>query len=117
MNRFLWACVRSPRSLPRGGDISVLEPFVPRLAEVLAFAQQAGEMSRDAGADQLWDEVYDSLKRCGDEVPHTDRARPHALRLSMLFALADRSVAIRREHLEAGLDEVQIARGSDAPSR
>jgi hypothetical protein len=112
MNRFLWACVRSPRSLPGGGDIRVFEAFLPRLAEALAFARQAGEMHRDEKAEALWHEVYPMLKQSADEIPHTDRARPYAMRLAMIYALADRSATISRQHLEAGLAVWTFCRGS-----
>ncbi|MBY0514064.1 MAG: bifunctional DNA primase/polymerase [Gemmataceae bacterium] len=103
MNRFLWAAVRSELDLPGGGNILVLEPFVKPLADALAFAKQAGEVRRDADAERLWHEVYGTLKRSGDTVPHTDRARPYVVRLSLLYALADRSPVIRVEHLRAAL--------------
>jgi hypothetical protein len=102
-NRFLWAKVKSPRCLPSGGDVGVLKRYLDRLQKALAFAKSAGEMRRDAGAEALWCEVYPWLKASGDSVPHTDRARAYALRLSMLYALADCSTLIRREHLRAAL--------------
>ncbi len=102
-NRMLWCVVRSNRDLPGGGDIRVLDPFVPRLREVLAAARGGGELARDAAAERRWKEVYADLKRSGDAVPHTDRARPQVVRLSLLYALADRSPVIRLSHLEAAL--------------
>ena len=102
-NRFLWACVKRSRFLPNGGNIGVLKPFKERLKTALAFAKKVGEVKRDAEADALWTEVYPSLTTSGDSVPHTDRARPYALRLAMLYALADGSAIIRREHLQASL--------------
>jgi hypothetical protein len=102
-NRFLWAVVRSGRDLPNGGDIAVLGPFLDRLQAALSFAKTAGEMRRDAEAEALWGEVYPALKRSGDSVPHTDRARPHVLRLSMVFALTDCSAVIGAKHLRAAL--------------
>jgi hypothetical protein len=100
-NRYLWACVRSPRSLPMGGNIAVLTPYLSRLQSALALAKQAGEVKQDAEAVALWETVYPSLKISGDSVPHADRARPYALRLALLYALADCSAVIRREHLQA----------------
>jgi hypothetical protein len=95
--------VRSNRDLPGGGNIAVLEPFVERLREALQFAKTAGAVLRDAEAEAMWHEVYGTLKRSGDAVPHTDRARPHVLRLSLLFALADQSPVIHAGHLRAAL--------------
>ena len=102
-NRFLWCCVQSPRSLPDGGNINVLEPFLPRLAEALTFAKAVGEMKRDDEAKALWHKVYKSLQFSGDRVPQTGRARPYVVRLSMLYALADCSAVIRIEHLQGAL--------------
>jgi hypothetical protein len=114
LNRFLWVAVRSERDLPGGGNIDVLAPFLPRLKDALAFGKEAGEVKRDAAADALWHEVYGTLKRSGDSVPHTDRVRPQVVRLSLLYALADRSTAIRAEHLKAALAVWDFCRGSAA---
>ena len=103
MNRFLWCAVRSNRDLPGGGDIKVLEPFLERLGEALQYAKAAGAVLRNAEAEAMWHEVYGTLKRSGDSVPHTDRARPQVLRLSLLYALADQSPVIRADHLRAAL--------------
>jgi hypothetical protein len=102
-NRFLWAAVKRSRFLPSGGSMESLKPYLGRLQPALAFAKQAGELKRDADAEALWNEVYPSLATSGDDVPHTDRARPYALRLAMLYALADESKVIRAEHLRAAL--------------
>jgi hypothetical protein len=102
-NRFLWARIRIIRYLPDGGDINVLKPFLARLADTLAFAKSAGEMNRDSEARRLWNQVYPALLHSGDSVPHTDRARAYAVRLAMLYALADKSTTIRVEHLRAAL--------------
>jgi hypothetical protein len=102
-NRFLWVKVKSPRSIPDPANMAALEPFLPRLASVLALAREAGELKRDAEAKALWDGVYPALKSSGDGVPHTDRARPYVVRLSMLYALVDGSAVIRVEHLKAAL--------------
>jgi hypothetical protein len=114
LNRFLWVAVRSVRDLPDGGDVAVLEPFLPRLVEALAFGKQAGELKRDAEADALWREVYSSLKRSADTVPHTHRARPYVVRLSLLYALADKADAIRLPHLKAALAVWDYCRASAA---
>ena len=103
LNRFLWCVVRSERDLPGGGNIGVLDPYQERLSAALEFAKSAGEMSRDTATDALWGEVYGALKRSGDAVPHTERARPYVMRLSMLYALTDCSAVIRVEHLRAAL--------------
>ena len=102
-NRYLWAWVRSRRSLPMGGNILVLKPFLERLRSGLEKAKQAAKVWFDADAQKRWEEVYPSLKVSGDDVPHTDRARPYALRMALLYALVEGSVVIRLEHLQAAL--------------
>ena len=113
-NRFLWCHIRSPRSLPGGGNIGVLNPFIDRLKAIILKAKGIGEVKRDADSESLWCEVYPSLKVSGDSVPHTDRARPYVLRLSLLFAIADGEKVIRRPHLQAALAVWDYCRGSAA---
>lgn len=45
-------------------------------------------------------------------MPHTERARPYVVRLSLLYALADRSQVIRCEHLQAALAVWEYCRES-----
>ena len=105
---FPWVMVKRTRSLPRGGNILVLEPFVARLAEALAFAKTAGRLEMDAEAGALWDKVYDELVESGDFIPHTERSAPYASRVAMLYALADCSRVIRVEHLRGALAVVRL---------
>jgi hypothetical protein len=102
-NRFLWVAVQRSRFLPSGGSMDPLTPFLERLKTALAFAKSAGALIRDADANALWESVYPELCLSGDSVPHTDRARPYVLRLSMLYALAACSKTIRLEHLRSAL--------------
>ena len=104
-DRYLSAQLRGDTpDKPHGGNPKgVLKPFLGRLAAALAFAKQAGEVKRDAEADALWEQVYRDLRHSGRTVPHTGRAKGYAFRLSMLYALADGSKVIRREHLQAAL--------------
>jgi hypothetical protein len=111
-NRFLWVKVRSPLSLPDAGDMSVIQPFLTPLSEALTYAKSAGQLKRDEGASRLWHKVYDDLKTSGDHIPHTDRARPFSVRLSMLYALADKSQVIREVHLRAALSVLDYCRES-----
>ena len=113
-NRFLWCHIRSPRSLPGGGNIGVLNPFIDRLKAIILKAKGIGEVKRDADAERLWCEVYPSLKVSGDSIPHTDRARPYVLRLSLLFAIADGEKVIRKPHLQAALAVWDYCSGSAA---
>ena len=112
MNRFLWAVVKRTRSLSRGGNIGVLEPFLDRLASALAFAKTVGRLEMDNEAQAVYEAVYDRLVESGDFIPHTERSAPYTLRLAMIYALADRSAVIRADHLRAALAVVEYCRES-----
>jgi hypothetical protein len=62
-------------------------------------------MRRDEAARRLWHEVYEPLSegRTGMIGAILGRSEAQVLRLSMIYALMDRSAVIRQEHLEAAL--------------
>ncbi len=105
VNRFLWASVRSCRSLPTGGNIAVLASFAERTKHVIETARSIGEMRRTPEAEKLWADVYDDLKESkpGTWGKAVERARPYVVRLSMIYALADSSPNIDVQHLRAAL--------------
>jgi hypothetical protein len=106
-NRFLWVCVKRSKLLPDGGnlgsvDFSTLDELL-RLA--FLFARQDREITRDPEARQLWHEVY---ARLSEGLPGMlgsmlARAEAQVMRISMMYALLDRSPFVRRVHLEAAL--------------
>lgn len=104
-NRFLWCLVHSEKSLPHGGNVNVLEPFVDRLHAILQTAKDTGPLSRSSAADRLWESVYPELKKSGNGSygRAIERARPQVLRLSLLYALLDSSNVIDVCHLKAAL--------------
>lgn len=106
-NRFLWFLVRRSKFLPDGGtpDAMALAAVERDLAGVLAFARSAGEIRRDPVARDLWHQVYPVLAadRNGLAGSLTGRAEAHVLRLSVLYAVLDRSEVVRPEHLTAAL--------------
>lgn len=76
-----------------------------RLRDCLVFARQPREIRRDDEASALWRRVYPDLS---DGEPGllgamTARAEAQVMRIALVFALLDRSTAIRVEHLRAGL--------------
>lgn len=108
-NRFIWLAVKRARLLaspkPLRGDLIVrLEQEV---ADILEWNRRAGAglMSRDPDAEALWYELYPELSRdrWGLAGSLTSRAEAQVLRISMVFALADRTLVIRPEHLRAAL--------------
>jgi hypothetical protein len=106
-NRFVFQMVRRSKTLPDGGRVppDVFETLSERIAEALLFAATCGQMTRDAEARDLWHAVYPELSgdRPGMFGAVTARAEAQVLRLSMIYALADLSSAIRRPHLDAAL--------------
>jgi len=105
-NRFLWAAVRRPKLLPRGGNLTdeVLLPLVERLKEAVRCARQTQYITLTEKAWTLWDRVYVELSReqAGLLGAITARTEPLILRLAMLYALMDNTGQIDVPHLEAG---------------
>jgi hypothetical protein len=106
-NRFLFVLARRARILPFGGKLG------PR--QVAAIGREVGTAIRDArGRGEVpWSEdakpVWTAFCRDVLERPRgglvgavTARPRPQALRIALTYALADRSPAIRPEHVRAG---------------
>jgi hypothetical protein len=104
-NRFLWFCARRSKSLPRGGKSLNLKPYQARLQRALEDARKSREVEWSPAAILLWDEKYPKLS---EEVPGvlgeaTGRAEAQVLRLSLVYALLDRSQSVEVRHLEAAL--------------
>lgn len=107
MNRFLFCCAKRSKYLPDGGAMSKEEIslLAQKLAVAVEFGKESRELRRDEEARKLWHEIYSELSegRPGLFGALIARSEAQVLRLSMLYALLDRSDAIRREHLEAAL--------------
>jgi hypothetical protein len=106
-NRFLWLLVRRSKVLPEGAAVpdGSVGPLVTELREVVAFARGAGEIRRDDETRAIWREVYPRLSEGEPGMIGAILARAEAqvLRLSVLYAIFDRSPVIRPAHLEASL--------------
>jgi hypothetical protein len=106
-NRFLWCCVKRSKLLPEGGtsDLAALVTVERELVGVLAFARGAGEIRRDDDARAVWCAVYPTLsgERHGLAGSLLGRAEAHVLRLSVLYAVLDRSPVVTADHLCAAL--------------
>ena len=108
MNRVLLICCRRQRLLPEGGDPDPLHNtgLDRLLAAALKQARRAGQVRLDAGARELWHHAYRKLAA----EPHdhlvaqiTARAEAHAIRLALLYALANGQRQINTQHLRAAL--------------
>jgi hypothetical protein len=115
-NRNLFICVRRSKELPHGGALSDADvsALAVRVRAALDFGRKTGELRRDAETNRVWEIVYSALTaaRPGMLGAITARAEAQVLRLSLLYALLDRSPQIRRVHLEAALAVWQYAEDS-----
>lgn len=110
LNRFLLVAVRRSKTLPEPTPLNgrVEGEYVEAFAEALAFARRdgSGQIGRDEEAREIWRRAYVeelSIDRYGLAGEACSRAEAHTLRLSLLYALLDRSAVVRREHMEAAL--------------
>jgi len=115
-NRFQWFLVKRSKSLPFGGEwhTADLAPITRKLAGILEFATPPFRMEWAVDARALWREAYEVLTedRAGMFGAVTARAEAQALRLAMIYALADYSYEIRRTHVESALAVWEYAEAS-----
>jgi hypothetical protein len=106
-NRFIFLAVRRSRILPEGGNLPTADfsDLIERLTSAIEFARNAGEISRDDSARELWCACYEGLSegKPGLLGAVTARAEAQVLRLSVLVALLDRSRKITAEHHRAAM--------------
>lgn len=106
-NRFGWFRVRRSKLLPNPVRMpdDVAYDLGERIRLALDFARDAGRITRDADATELWNIAYPELERDrpGLAGAITARASPITLRFALIYALLDRSRVIRPEHLNAAL--------------
>ena len=115
-NRFLWFCVQRSKLLPDGGtpDFAELASIERDLVDVMEFARSIGEIRRDDSAAEVWRSVYGTLSRdrYGLAGSLLGRAEAHVLRLSVLYAVLDRSPFVKSDHLLAALAVWQFCEDS-----
>ena len=106
-NRFLIIACRRARLLPEGGNQDPLAStgLRPVLAGAIEHARQAGRLAFDHQARQLWHWAYTRLAEPQPGIAGAilARAEAHALRLALIYTLADGERTISPEHLRAGL--------------
>lgn len=117
-NRFLWLCVRRANKIPRPNPMTqeMLNDLSSRLVEAIEFATTNGRFVWSPEAGVFWDHVYnegfqDSPGILGDL---TARAEAQTLRLACIFALLDKSIILKVEHLKAALALWRYAQDSAA---
>jgi hypothetical protein len=106
-NRFLFAYVTRSKAIPEPVPVpeSDLTLLINELRDVVEFSRECGQVRRDADATALWAGVYSKLTEPSPGLLGAIIARgaPHVLRLSVLYAVLDRSHQVRPEHLKAAL--------------
>jgi|GEM_PF-1060735 hypothetical protein len=103
-NRMLFVLSRRARKLPSGGNIpsTLIGGFGRRLNEAMRFARGIGIMQRSTEAEAVWAELYYAEPdREGVVGAVCDRWQAQKLRLSVVYALLDRSETITPEHVIA----------------
>jgi hypothetical protein len=105
-NRFLFVCARRSNLLPEGGHVDgeKFANLAKRVDKARKFARNADQLKRSESARRIWSDWY---KRRGEFPGMLEaiscRAEAQVLRLSMIYALLDRSTIIRERHLRAAL--------------
>jgi hypothetical protein len=106
-NRFLWICVKRSKMLPEGGRFHELNirPLKEKIKNAIEFARRVGEVKRDEAAREIWKKIYPDLSRGEQGMVGAvlSRAEAHVMRIAVIYALMDKSVMIRGEHLLAAI--------------
>jgi hypothetical protein len=106
-NRFIWLAVKRSKALAEPAPFAgpEVDALIERISSAIAFARNALVVERDEEAREVWRTVYPELTadRPGMLGAILNRCEAHAVRLSLIYALLDRSPVIRRVHLEAAL--------------
>ncbi|MBL9113716.1 MAG: hypothetical protein JNJ83_01820 [Verrucomicrobiaceae bacterium] len=106
-NRFLWVAAKRSKILPEGGDIDTVDfgRVINCLRSVIDFAQTVGEVRRAEVTRELWHADYIQLSegKPGMVGSITGRAEAQVMRLSVLYAVLDRSKVILPVHHHAAM--------------
>jgi hypothetical protein len=103
-----------PHSRSHPGPDAKLAPLIDELRAVVRFAGTLGELARDEAATASWRAVYGTLTREEPGMVGTviGRAEVQVLRLSILYAVLDRSKEVLTPHLLAALALWEYAKAS-----
>ncbi|HEX5461372.1 MAG TPA: hypothetical protein VFX20_15515 [Steroidobacteraceae bacterium] len=118
-NRFLFALVKRSKLLPFGGepmDPETLADLAARIDAAVEHARRLAAVGMTEAARAVWAGVYGELSqgRPGLLGSVTARSEAQALRLALIYALADCSPVIDTQHLLAALAIVGYAQASAA---
>jgi hypothetical protein len=115
-NRILFLAVRQTQLIPFPTSADALaETYIERLNRAIVEARTPVEMHFDADARDRWEAFYFKLAktaRFGLAGALSARHEAQVARLALIYALADRSEAVGRPHLEAAIALADYARRS-----
>ena len=115
MNRFLLCAARRAQVLPDGEGVpdAALAPLADELRDVVDWAKEPRLLRRDDVARGMWHAVYEQLSEGAPGLlgAATNRAEAQVLRLSVLYAILDRSEAHRRRAPPRGARGLEVCRG------
>ncbi len=118
-NRFLWVGTRRVRELPFGGnpDALAMGRLGERLRDALQWvAQTDGVLTWHTDTRPLWAAIYGELSEGSSGLTGavTSRAESYVMRLAGLYAVLDKSLEVRPEHLQASMAAWQYCADSVA---
>ena len=111
-NRILWVYARRSKLLPEGGSFTGQAYFGEKLRLILDRAKGIGKMNRSESFRRAWGQAYPVLTSGSGGMTGilTNRQEAHTLRLSMAYALLDRSDTLDIQHLRAALSITDYVR-------
>ncbi len=117
-NRFLWVLSRRSKLLPIPPDISRynFSDLIQDTREALFHSQRIGPMRFSDEALPIWSENYikDQTSSKGILGAMTSRSSAYILRISVVYALLDKSSVIEKHHLNAALAVWEYSHNSTA---
>ncbi|MGO9178009.1 MAG: DUF3987 domain-containing protein [Candidatus Limnocylindrales bacterium] len=115
-NRLLFLAVRRSHLIPFPcAPDEIVQPWVEAVHRAIVEARAPGELAFDAAARERWEWFYAQLAatpRLGLAGAVTGRHEAQVARLSLVYALADRSATIGPAHLEAAIALADYGRRS-----
>jgi Primase C terminal 2 (PriCT-2)/Bifunctional DNA primase/polymerase, N-terminal len=106
LNRFILIHVHRTKLLPMGGEQPpAIAGLTQRLRKALDRTEHMSRIHLAPGTAEIWAAEYPDLERERPGLLNylTVRASPQVLRLAMVYAVTDRSLAIEPAHLRAAL--------------
>tara|TARA_R110002072_G_scaffold301622_1_gene481767 strand:+ start:2470 stop:3729 length:1260 start_codon:yes stop_codon:yes gene_type:complete len=101
-NRLIWVAAKRRQKLPHP-TTAPIENLGIRIAQTIRVASKVGEVTFADDARDLWAAAYEHVGDCYEDLPMLSRVEAQLLRLSLIYALLNRSREIEREHLLAAL--------------